>query len=59
VPAGGFWQEILNTDAVEYWGSGMGNQGGVWSADFPWNGHGQSISITMPPLSVVAFKRKP
>ena len=28
VPAGGFWREVLNSDAHEYGGSGMGNGGG-------------------------------
>ena len=29
VPQGGYWREILNSDAKEYAGSGMGNLGGV------------------------------
>ena len=29
VPTGGFWRELLNSDAQEYGGSGMGNLGGV------------------------------
>ena len=29
VPSGGFWRELLNSDAQEYGGSGMGNLGGV------------------------------
>ena len=29
VPAGGFWQEVLNSDAVDYGGSGHGNLGGL------------------------------
>ncbi|GIW53728.1 MAG: hypothetical protein KatS3mg082_0132 [Nitrospiraceae bacterium] len=27
-PRGGFWKELLNSDAREYGGSGMGNLGG-------------------------------
>ena len=29
VPHGGYWREMLNSDAREYAGSGMGNLGGV------------------------------
>ena len=55
VPSGGFWKEILNTDAGIYHGSGMGNHGGV-STDPVWcRGHDQSIVITLPPLAVVMF----
>jgi len=59
VPDGGFWEEIFNSDSHEYWGSNQGNMGGVHSQDVPWNGMGKSISITLPPLGVVAFKRRP
>ncbi len=31
VPVGGRWIEVLNTDAVEFGGSGMGNGGQVWA----------------------------
>ena len=59
VPDGGFWEEIFNSDSHEYWGSNQGNMGGVHSQDTPWNGMEKSISITLPPLGVVAFKRRP
>jgi len=29
VPREGFWKEVLNSDAVEYGGSGLGNMGGL------------------------------
>ncbi|NTV80256.1 MAG: hypothetical protein HGA24_02375, partial [Candidatus Aminicenantes bacterium] len=29
VPGGGFWKEVLNSDAEDYGGSGHGNFGGV------------------------------
>ena len=38
VPTGGFWQEVLNSDALDYGGSGHGNLGGL-EADahpLPW-----------------------
>ncbi len=56
VPKGGFWKEILNTDAKEYWGSGMGNLGGKKAERIPWHGREYSLSLTLPPLSVLYFK---
>ena len=38
VPTGGFWQEVLNSDAVEYGGSGHGNLGGMEAAPIPCHG---------------------
>jgi 1,4-alpha-glucan branching enzyme len=56
VPRAGLWQEALNSDAELYGGSGWGNLGGVEAA--PVGAHGQrfSLSITLPPLSVVYFR---
>ncbi len=57
VPADGYWKEILNSDATEYGGSGMGNQGGVWAADHWWHGRPHTLYLTLPPLGVVFLKR--
>ena len=51
----GFWQELINTDAEEYGGSGVGNLGGTQAAaieshDKPW-----SLSLTLPPCAAVYF----
>ena len=56
VPRGGHWQELINTDAPEYGGSGQGNFGGVTAAPFGWQGRPNSLNITVPPLAAVAFK---
>lgn len=56
VPKGGFWREIINTDAKEYWGSGMGNLGGKTSENIPFHGREFSLSITLPPLSVLYLR---
>jgi 1,4-alpha-glucan branching enzyme len=58
VPRGGFWQEILNTDAVEYGGSGQGNQGGGEASPFGWHFKPHSFHITLPPLGAVFFKHQ-
>ncbi len=57
VPRDGYWIERLNSDSTFYGGSGMGNSGGVWSENIPWQWKDHSISITLPPLSVLFFKR--
>jgi 1,4-alpha-glucan branching enzyme len=56
VPNGGYWQEILNSDAGIYAGSGMGNMGGVEAAPVAAQGHHHSLALTLPPLSVVYLK---
>jgi 1,4-alpha-glucan branching enzyme len=55
-PAGGFWREILNSDAPLYGGSGQGNMGGVEASPLPMHGREWSLSVTAPPLGVVVFK---
>jgi 1,4-alpha-glucan branching enzyme len=56
VPWGGEWQEILNSDAPLYGGSGQGNLGGAATTPVAWHGQSQSIVVTLPPLAVVVFK---
>jgi len=56
VPVAGRWNEILNSDAALYGGSGQGNMGGVDTAPLPSHGHFQSISLTLPPLGIVLFE---
>ena len=55
----GWYEEILNTDADTYGGSNVGNFGGVHADAIPWQGQSHSISINLPPLGVVAFKKHP
>jgi 1,4-alpha-glucan branching enzyme len=57
VPGAGFWKEMLNSDAVEYGGSGQGNLGGVEAAPFGWHCQTHSLTITLPPLGAVFFKQ--
>lgn len=56
VPERGFWKELLNSDSEFYGGSGMGNSGGAVTTLIPWNGRPYSLSLTLPPLSVLFFK---
>lgn len=57
VPVDGFWSEVLNSDAKEYGGSGQGNLGGVEAERVPAHGRKCSVSLTLPPLSILVFKR--
>jgi 1,4-alpha-glucan branching enzyme len=56
VPCGGFWTEILNSDAGEYGGSGLGNMGGVDAVPVPFHGRPYSLDINLPPLAALFFK---
>ena len=56
VPRGGFWKEILNSDARTYGGGGHGNFGGVEATPVPAHGKWHSLSLTLPPLGVLFFK---
>ncbi len=56
VPRGGFWSEVLNSDALTYGGSGQGNLGGREAAPVPAHGRYYSVSLTLPPLGVVYLK---
>jgi len=52
----GVWTEILNSDATAYGGSGMGNFGSVETVPVPQHGRPYSLSLTLPPLAVIAFR---
>jgi len=58
VPEEGFYEEILNTDSEIYGGSNLGNGGLVSSRPLPRHNRAQSISVTLPPLAVVAFRKR-
>jgi 1,4-alpha-glucan branching enzyme len=56
VPEGGFWKELINSDAGQYGGSGVGNYGGVHAHDHWHHGRHHSISLTLPPLGMIILK---
>jgi 1,4-alpha-glucan branching enzyme len=56
VPSGGFWRELLNSDATEYGGSGIGNLGGVYAMQRPVHGRPYSLGLTLPPLGALFLK---
>ncbi len=55
VPERGPWIEALNSDAREYGGSGLGNMGKAEAHPVPFQGCPHSLSLNLPPLSVLVF----
>jgi 1,4-alpha-glucan branching enzyme len=53
LPHGGHWNEVLNTDAEIYGGSGVGNFGSVSAEDSPSHGQPASAVVRVPPLGAV------
>jgi 1,4-alpha-glucan branching enzyme len=55
VPNGGYWHELLNSDATVYGGSGVGNFGGVAAQPVPVHGMPWTLTVTVPPLGCLFF----
>ena len=53
LPHAGRWDEVLNTDAEAYVGSGVGNLGGVEAGADGWHGQPASATLRVPPLGTV------
>jgi 1,4-alpha-glucan branching enzyme len=58
VPSGGFWREVLSSDAKEYGGSGYGNLGDVEATPIPSHGRDNSLSLNLPPLGILILKKE-
>ena len=58
VPLGGTWLELLNSDATEYGGSGMGNMGKITADKQKTHQHPFSLSLTLPPLAALYIQYK-
>ncbi|MFN8441055.1 MAG: 1,4-alpha-glucan branching protein GlgB [Caldilineaceae bacterium] len=56
LPSPGLWREILNSDWVQFGGSGVSNPQDIASEPRPWQSCPQSAPIHLPPLGVVMFK---
>ena len=59
LPATGTWQEVLNTDAESYGGSGVGNLGKVEAVPEPWHGRPASATLRIPPLGTLWLRHLP
>lgn len=59
VPRNGAWKEVLNSDMIEYGGSGLKNSDIVYAEDIPYHGREFSVSLTLPPLSSIFLINDP
>jgi 1,4-alpha-glucan branching enzyme len=59
LPAAGRWDEVLNTDAEIYLGSGVGNWGSVQAVDVGVHGQPASASLRLPPLGALWLRYVP
>ncbi len=55
-PEAGFWDEVLNTDADIYGGSGVGNLGRVEAVARQHGRWPNSVELRLPPLAAVVFR---
>ncbi len=56
VPTPGYWRVLLNSDSAYYGGGNLGELG-VMAEAVPWMNRPCSVTLTLPPLAVVALKR--
>jgi 1,4-alpha-glucan branching enzyme len=56
VPEASFYREVLNTDAVEFGGSGITNSPGQQAIYQPWQNQPFSLELTLPPLGVAILR---
>jgi 1,4-alpha-glucan branching enzyme len=56
VPKASTYQEILNSDARQYGGSGVDNPYPLHAEEISWMNRPYSIAVTLPPLGGVVFK---
>jgi 1,4-alpha-glucan branching enzyme len=58
LPSDGVWEEVLNTDAQSYTGSGVGNLGAVNAVEGEWSGQPAYADLVVPPLATVWLRRR-
>jgi 1,4-alpha-glucan branching enzyme len=58
VPEEGIYDEIFNSDWECFGGSGVVNKEGIHAEEVPRHDRKYSISITLPPLAVIALKHR-
>jgi 1,4-alpha-glucan branching enzyme len=59
VPHRGWYAERFNSDASDYGGSGVGNQGWVATTPVPSHGRDHSLNLTLPPMAVLLLQHEP
>ncbi len=56
VPAAGTWDEVVNTDAESYTGSGVGNLGSITASG---DDEGATATLVLPPLATIWLRHRP
>jgi 1,4-alpha-glucan branching enzyme len=56
VPVPGPWREVLNSDHLEYYGSGQGNRRAMRTSKKGIHNQPYSVSLTLPPLATIFLK---
>jgi 1,4-alpha-glucan branching enzyme len=56
VPLNGYYREILNSDALQYGGSGILNPGDLDAYPIPLHGRTHSLCLTLPPLGITVLQ---
>lgn len=56
LPYPGAWQEVLNSDRVEFGGEGVGNAGVLHTQPIPFHALAQSAEVTLPALGAVVLR---
>jgi 1,4-alpha-glucan branching enzyme len=59
VPNAGEYYELMNSDAMNYGGSGLENKQPMPSGPMFWQSCPHSILLTLPPLATIILKQKP
>ena len=55
-PFSGAWAPVLNTDAAEFGGSGLGDTAPIKTISTPCHDQEQALSIDLPPMSVMVYR---
>jgi len=58
LPSAGRWDEVLNTDAAGYAGSGVGNLGTIEAVAGEQDGQPAYATVVLPPLATVWFRKQ-
>ena len=58
VPWDGVYEEVFSSDQAEFGGTGITNGDSISSHPIPMHGYEQSVSLTLPPMSVFYLKCK-
>lgn len=58
VPVAGTYEEVINSDNTCFGGSGQIHETQLYSEPIPWHNQPYRITIKVPPLAMIVFKRK-